>query len=394
MGQWTSINSGTTENLVYITFPDSLNGYIIGGDWLGGGKILLKTSDGGYTWNQILNNYEVLTINFLNQDTGIIFYADSIPNQNTYLMTIDGGINWTSIGITSLFTGGWTDPWCPTLFHMFTADEWMLIYGWYRYTTNDGGNTWQTTGTSNCLKPRDMQIINDSTIIACGSYGDEVFKSMDRGYNWITIAFQMQFPPNASIAFTSETVGFGTSEFVSGEGRGILKSIDGGVSWNHGFSDTTVAFRCIRHIDENTLYAVGDTGTIVKTNDAGGSWSNDTSGSTMQLNEIIFLNNKTIVVGDSGTILMNTNISANTGLKGNVRSVQYVNLFPNPTNDLITLDINGYNGSVQTQVYDLSGRLLQSTNNTSISLKDYDKGIYLFRVNYGDRVEELKVVKD
>ena len=57
-------------------------------------------------------------------------------------------------------------------------------------------------------------------------------------------------------------------------------------------------------------------------------------------------------------------------------------------------DINGYNGAVQTQVYDLSGRLLKSTNNTTISLKDYAKGIYVFRVSYGDIVEELKVVKD
>ena len=223
MGQWTSINSGTTENLVYITFPDSLNGYIIGGDW--GGTILLKTSDGGHSWNQILNNYQFLAINFLNPDTGIIFCNDSLANKNTYLMTIDGGINWTSNVITLGFTEHWTDPWCPLLFHMFTADEWMLIYGWYIYTTNDGGNTWQSFMHSSCLNPRDMQIINDSTVIACGTYADEVFKSMDRGYNWITIAFQMQFPPNASIAFTSEAIGYGTSKFVSGDGIGILKSI-------------------------------------------------------------------------------------------------------------------------------------------------------------------------
>ena len=46
------------------------------------------------------------------------------------------------------------------------------------------------------------------------------------------------------------------------------------------------------------------------------------------------------------------------------------------------------------EVFDLSGRLLQTTNSTTISLKDYAKGIYVFRVAYGDRVEELKVVKD
>jgi hypothetical protein len=74
--------------------------------------------------------------------------------------------------------------------------------------------------------------------------------------------------------------------------------------------------------------------------------------------------------------------------------VANISLYPNPTNDLITLDIEGYTASINTQVYDLSGRLLKSTNNTSISLKNYAKGIYVFRVAYSDRVEELKVIKD
>ena len=77
----------------------------------------------------------------------------------------------------------------------------------------------------------------------------------------------------------------------------------------------------------------------------------------------------------------------------NIKSSNFT-LYPNPTNDLITLDIEGYNGSIQTQVFDLSGRLLKSTNNTTISLKNYARGIYVFRVSYGDRVDELKVVKD
>ena len=68
--------------------------------------------------------------------------------------------------------------------------------------------------------------------------------------------------------------------------------------------------------------------------------------------------------------------------------------YPNPTKDLIILYINGYNGSINVEVFDLSGRLLKSTNNTTISLKDYAKGIYIFRVAYGDIVEELKVVRE
>ena len=71
-----------------------------------------------------------------------------------------------------------------------------------------------------------------------------------------------------------------------------------------------------------------------------------------------------------------------------------VNLYPNPTNNLITLDIEGYNGSVNIEVYDLTGKLLQSTTNTTISMGEYAKGIYVFKVAYGDRSEKLKVVKE
>ena len=44
--------------------------------------------------------------------------------------------------------------------------------------------------------------------------------------------------------------------------------------------------------------------------------------------------------------------------------------------------------------YNFTGKLLETTNNTSLSLADYPIGIYLLKVAYGDRVEQLKVVKD
>ena len=69
-------------------------------------------------------------------------------------------------------------------------------------------------------------------------------------------------------------------------------------------------------------------------------------------------------------------------------------LKPNPTSDLIKLTIDGYNGPVNVEVYDFTGKILKSTKNTTISLKDYAKGIYIFRISFGDRVEEIKVVKD
>ena len=70
-----------------------------------------------------------------------------------------------------------------------------------------------------------------------------------------------------------------------------------------------------------------------------------------------------------------------------------INVFPNPTNENITISVSNYNGNIKTEVFDLIGNRLQTTNETTISLQDYARGIYLLKVAYGDRVEEVKVIK-
>ena len=71
-----------------------------------------------------------------------------------------------------------------------------------------------------------------------------------------------------------------------------------------------------------------------------------------------------------------------------------ISIYPNPTKENITVLINNFNGNIQTEVFDLIGNKLQTTNETTISLRDYSKGIYIIKVAYGDRVEEVKVIKE
>ena len=68
--------------------------------------------------------------------------------------------------------------------------------------------------------------------------------------------------------------------------------------------------------------------------------------------------------------------------------------YPNPTKDQITIDIKGYNGGVNIEVYDLQGRLLETTRTTTVSLRKYKRGIYIFKVNYGEITEEVRVVRN
>ena len=71
-----------------------------------------------------------------------------------------------------------------------------------------------------------------------------------------------------------------------------------------------------------------------------------------------------------------------------------LSIFPNPTNNLLKIEIENYNGAINSKLYDFSGRLLKVTDNTIINLVNYPKGIYFLKVSYDDRVEQLKVIKD
>ena len=82
---------------------------------------------------------------------------------------------------------------------------------------------------------------------------------------------------------------------------------------------------------------------------------------------------------------------ANVGLYNN--HMKELITHPNPTNENITISVINYNGNLTTEVFDLIGNKLQKTNETTISLIDYAKGIYILKVAYGDRVEEVKVIK-
>ena len=49
---------------------------------------------------------------------------------------------------------------------------------------------------------------------------------------------------------------------------------------------------------------------------------------------------------------------------------------------------------MKTELYDIIGNILNVNNETSISLAEYPSGIYLLKVAYADRVEQLKVIKE
>ena len=96
--------------------------------------------------------------------------------------------------------------------------------------------------------------------------------------------------------------------------------------------------------------------------------------------------------GCVGTNILTIVVEECTGMVETMNS--NLTIYPNPTSDQITIDIKGYNGPVNVEVYDLQGRLLETTTNTIVSLKKHAKGIYVLKVSYGEVTEEIRVVRD
>lgn len=81
-------------------------------------------------------------------------------------------------------------------------------------------------------------------------------------------------------------------------------------------------------------------------------------------------------------------------LSNDLEKLSLIHVYPNPTNNLLQIEVKNYIGTIHSELYDFSGKLVNFTNKNSISLLDYPTGIYFLKVVYGDTVMQIKVVKN
>lgn len=105
--------------------------------------------------------------------------------------------------------------------------------------------------------------------------------------------------PLYSVKYISTTEGWAV-----GESGTIMKTTDGGTTWNLQTSGTMNVLLGVSFTDANNGTIVGDFGTILRTTDGGANWSTQSSGTTNALYGVIFTDvNKGTAVGYNGTIL-------------------------------------------------------------------------------------------
>ena len=137
-----------------------------------------------------------------------------------------------------------------------------------------------------------------------GDYGGcgTILKTSDGGLSWDIIP-GVTTNELSSVFFTNSATGY-----IAGNNGTILKTIDAGLSWSPLPSGTTNYLSSVYFADENTGYAVGDAGTILKTVNGGTNWITESSGTNQHLKSIYFpSSNVGYAVGTVGTILKTIN---------------------------------------------------------------------------------------
>ncbi|MCK6604866.1 MAG: YCF48-related protein [Ignavibacteriaceae bacterium] len=203
------------NNNMDLHFFDETNGIMVGT-----GSVILKTTNGGTSWNPVPGN----PLNTLVRNLQAIYFTDS---QNGYisgsngviLKTTDGGNSW-SILSQSLVTTTISDIWSLDNQIVITSTQTGNVL-----RSSDGGATWASVSTGAGFVG--FAVAGNSTMILTGGGNGRVRKSTDLGLTWTAA--------NTGIAASAIIYDIEITEnyiHVTGTGRTVYSSTNSGSNWS------------------------------------------------------------------------------------------------------------------------------------------------------------------
>jgi len=267
--------------------------------WLGGSHgMVLFTSNNGLTWLQrnTPSNSDINGIHFFNLNSGIAASFDGY-----ILKTSNGGVNWSIVSYSNN----------KHYFGLYFFNSLLgFVFGGYNgdlMRTTDGGNTFQDLSNGQFFGEYifDIKFVNEQTgwmALGDGYYPKGIFKSSNGGLNW----FSQNFYNKGLESLTKLHICNIDTLFCVGDYGTILKTINSGINWNYQTKGVLKWLNCIDFVDENTgwMNAIFDgNNSIYKSTDGGDNWDSIATFSN-QYRKVYFLNNLTgFTIGQYGKIV-------------------------------------------------------------------------------------------
>jgi len=403
---------------------------------------LLQTKIAYSQWQTIYKDsahFQFNTVHFLNNDTGFVGGYDFTNNTNGVIFrTFNGGQTWDTTQLYELiiciqfiddsfgFCGGdggenyltsdLGDTWQKRGFSSTMSDHSSIYFtspslgfrstmqSWIQMTT-DTGNTWQNVfnssggsyfpGTSKMVFP-DPQI----GYLAQSRFGQikSITKTIDGGTTWIDLIIPNNLFPYSCYFFNT------ISGIAVGRYGGISRTSDGGQTWTYPDSISNCTLYDVAFVNDSIGYIVGGftqydvstvrKGVIFKTIDGGTNWTLIDSSYFDGLTKLHFPSDSIgYAVGYNGIILKISNANSMTTSIQETTESNYLNVFPNPAKNGITLTDAKSN---DIEIYDISGKLILHKSIKSnmpfieLDISHISSGIYFVRngIKFGKFIKE------
>lgn len=411
-GQWVKLNSNTTIDCSSIFFLNSDTGFICGQAVNPSNSryegLIIRTLDGGVTWDTTHINFFLMDIFFINDLIGFIGGQDGAVYK-----TIDMGNSWIplrKIGFNYDFSNMYFFN-SDTGF-VQTFDGFIMLYKPNLFITDSlivasPATTW-FIGTGE---------LNFTSGVGYFAGGNGIFaKSYSKGLSWnyyncdsSIYVFDAKMIDTNKIVIVGGTDdnGFGVGEY----GKSTV-SIDGGVNWSTANKFAPHDIVAVDFYNDLNGYCVGGinsllyngnaspVGSIWYTTDGGYNWTLSDSSYSDQITDILIINDSlAFAAGVNGLILKNNTKFSTIGISEN-QNENTISFFPNPVKNKLTISKNKeLPYQINFTVFDFTGRLIETfqfakANKTiELNTEKWPSGIYTCRLQIGNMTQFQKIVK-
>ncbi|MDA3865849.1 MAG: hypothetical protein PF489_03760, partial [Salinivirgaceae bacterium] len=364
-----------------------------------------KTMDGGINWTKIRDVGRAWIIEISDNSSSLFAGIEN----GTLEKSIDAGITWEKkqTGIISYNTNN---------LHFSSANENAIFVGTQQagmFSSLDNGETWENSsvwdnGVWYASPPYSNSVITDPTdenvIYVCFN-NSSILKSINGGATWNWIMHDDQsVSANSSLVIDYSNT---NTIYVSNDQGGIYKTINGGDLWeqkNSGLLVLDVRLLIIHPSNSNIIYSATRGGGVFKTIDAGENWASISNGLTnWNVSSIVInQNNPNIIyagtIDGTGSFFKTIDggenwILSNTGLPANA-NVQDIEIDPIDS-DILYLSTQG-NG-----IY-ISTNLGETWKPASLNLPDQNilclgkraEGLYAGSSSKGLLLSDIFLIKN
>ena len=394
-GQWTEMNNCPNKAVKKFNFIDDNLGYALTNDVQQLKNVIIKTTDGGNTWDSIptFNQNDFMDFSFVADSVGFTVFRD-MSNSSAPMRiykTADDGQNWQDI------TPSWTNTGMGHSVVQF-LDENIGFWGVAHvlYKTIDGGINWDTVNLNNVsVMSLDFIDANNGVIGTWDNsffYSGSMYSTNDGGNTFNILNLNIYNTVIDAIDYMNNNTVYASclnDWFGSGRTPFICKSTDNGISWD---SIPIGTF----NINQATLTAVdfkdnlngkivlktpfSDTAYVYKTIDGTQSWIFEDTVYLQDVSDLHITTSTGYAAGDVNEIYKLSNSLSDLE---NYHDNSSILLYPNPTAKNSILNISSENNFQFAEIFDFTGRLLKSISieDNKMKLSDFSPGIYILKLN-------------